>query len=301
MRHRRTRRAGLAGLVAVMIAACPVTGHAQETVQAAQALYASAAYDEALAVLDRLQQQQPVAADPRAINQQRALCLLALNRAPEAELAIAAVVQADPSYRPDESTSPRVRAAFKDVRTRLLPGIIQSQYEEARRLYDGKSWSEAAAAFRLVLALSIDDDLDATQVEALADLKVLADGFVKLADVAAAPPPPPPAPPAPELPPPPVVDYDRVYDGTEGDVTLPVTLRQDLPRWVTGRPAPRTTGTLEVIIAKNGTIERATMAQSVVSFYDRQVLDGTKHWRYRPAQFNGQPVRFKKIIRIAFE
>ena len=303
MRLRRSRLSRLAGLVVVMIAACPVTGYGQESVQVAQALYASAAYDEALAVLDRIQQQQPAVADTRAVNQQRALCLLALGRAPEAELAIAAVVQADPAYRPDDSTSPRVRAAFKDVRTRLLPGIIQSQYAEARRLYDARSWKPAAEAFRMVLALSNDPDLDPAQVEGLNDLTVLADGFVKLAEVAATPPPPaPPAPAEPEPPPPPAIDYDKAYDGTEGDVTPPLTLRQDVPAWTnTTVPMPRRSGTLEIIIAKDGTIERATITQSIVSFYDRQLLDATKHWRYRPAQYNGQPVRFKKMIRIAFE
>jgi Flp pilus assembly protein TadD len=102
-----------------------VTVSGQESVQAAEALYASAAYDEALVVLQRLEQAAPTPGELRVINQQRALCLLALGRNAEAERAIAAVVNADPLFRPDAtSTSPRVRTAFRDVRTKLLPELV---------------------------------------------------------------------------------------------------------------------------------------------------------------------------------
>lgn len=294
-------------LVVAIFVLCVWPGNvrAQETVQMAQSLYASAAYDEALAVLDRLQLRPTPPIDARAINQQRALCLLALGRGQEAELAIAAVVQSDPEYRPDESAvSPRVRAAFRDVRTRLLPGIVQNLYADARRQYDAKSWAEAAEGFQRTLTLAVDPDLNDTQAAALSDIRVLADGFVKLAEAAAAPPPPPPAPapPAPETPAAPVIDYDRVYTPTEAGVDPPLTLRQDVPRWTSRAMAiPRGSGTLELIISKEGVVERATMTKSVVSFYDRQVLDATKNWRYRPAQFNGQPVRCRKTIGIAFQ
>ena len=58
---------------------------------------------------------------------------------------------------------------------------------------------------------------------------------------------------------------------------------------------------LEVIIAKSGVVERATLTQPMATFFDRQVLDATKNWRYQPAQVNGQPVRFKKTIKITFD
>lgn len=267
----------------------------------AQALYASASYDEALALLDRLGQQELTSSEARAVNQQRAFCLLALGRAQDAEQAIAAVVQADPTYRPDgASAAPRVRAAFRDVRGRLLPGIVQAEYVEARRLYDASSWAEAAAAFRRVAVLAGDPDLTESQIAALVDLKMLADGFATLAQVAATPPPPPPAP-EPVAPPPPV-DYDAVFDGSHAGVVAPVTVRQDLPRWSDpSAPLPRRTGLLEVVIAKSGVIERATLTQPVAPGFDRQVLDATKNWKYQPAHLDGQPVRFRKAIRITFQ
>ncbi len=279
----------------------PTTVWSQESVQLAQSLYASASYDEALAVLERLQIQELTPAEIRVLNQQRAFCLLALGRAQDADVAIAAVVQADPTYRPDgTSASPRVRSAFRNVRGRLLPGIVQSAYVEARRLYDVSSWSEAAAAFQRVARLAGDDELDKAQVAALADLKILADGFARLAEVAATPPPPAPDPVA-LSPEPPPVNYDVIFDASHTDVVAPVTLRQDLPRWSSSTPPPRATGLLEVVIAKGGVIERATLAQPVAAFFDRQVLEATKNWRYEPARLNGQPVRFRKAIRISFQ
>jgi len=284
----------------VLVVAWPTVGWSQESVQAAQTLYASASYDEALALLERLQQQQLTPSEVRVINQQRAFCLLALGRVQDAELAIAAVVQADPTYRPDGgSASPRVRNAFRDVRGRLLPGIVQAEYAQGRRLYDGKSWADAATVFQRVAALAADSDLTEAQVASLADLRMLAEDFAKLADTAATPAPPTPEPVAPSPPP---IDYDAVFDGSNADVVAPVTLRQDLPRWSnTTRPLPRAIGMLDVIIAKSGVVERATLTQPIAVFFDRLVLDSTKNWRYTPAQIDGQPVRFRKTIKITFQ
>src|SRR4051812_39785660 len=66
---------------------------------AARDLYASARYDEALAVLNDLRPNDVpgVTSDVKSIEQYRSLCLLALGRGSEAEAAIAAVVNADPA------------------------------------------------------------------------------------------------------------------------------------------------------------------------------------------------------------
>src|SRR4030095_8712674 len=87
----------------------------RDVVGPARDLYASARYDEALAVLNDLRPADATSAvsDRKSIEQYRSLCLLALGRVTEAESAIAAVVNADPSYLPGEAeASPRVRAAF---------------------------------------------------------------------------------------------------------------------------------------------------------------------------------------------
>jgi hypothetical protein len=241
----------------------------------------------------------------RVINQQRALCLLALGRTAEAEQAIAAVVNADPMFRPDAaSTSPRVRTAFRDVRTKLIPELVAREYIEARRLYDDNAWPDAAAAFERVLSLATDADLTEDQKAALDDKRLLAEGFAKLAHAAATPTPPAAEPEAeaPAPPPAPVVDYTTVFDGGSAGVVAPVTLRQDIPRWNhPSLPLPKATGTLDVIISPEGVIERATLTQPISAFYDRQLLEATRNWRYRPATLDGHTVRFRKLIRISFQ
>ena len=87
----------------------------EESFVAARELYASAAYEDALKILDSLPANR-TAEDIKATEQYRALCLLALGRAAEAETAIAAVIIRDPTYRPRSDVSPRVRTAFTDVR-----------------------------------------------------------------------------------------------------------------------------------------------------------------------------------------
>src|SRR5437870_5435101 len=102
-------------LVAVFAAPVFAQGGPRETpLSAARDLYASARYDEALAVLNGM---RPTSDDPAGerkwIEQYRSLCLLALGRGTEAEAAIGAAVTADPLFQPTENdASPRVRAAF---------------------------------------------------------------------------------------------------------------------------------------------------------------------------------------------
>src|SRR6187402_2050549 len=106
-------------VTASMVVALAATASAQlrdgreNPLSAARDLYASARYDEALAVLNGLQPTNDGGSDRKSIEQYRSLCLLALGRGTEAESAIAAVVNADPLFMPGEAeASPRVRAAF---------------------------------------------------------------------------------------------------------------------------------------------------------------------------------------------
>lgn len=299
----------------------PAVAAAQDSLQAAQTLYASAAYAEALAVLDRLQQQTLPPSATRDVQQNRALCLLALGRTGDAEAAITAVVTADPEYRPsDANESPRVLSAFKDVRSRLLPGLIAARYSEARAAYDHKEWSDAEKGFGLVVTLSGDPDLNDADVKAAQDYKVLADGFEKLAAAAVAAaqapaPVPVPAPvqaapaavaaamdvPAPAPPAAPLVNYNAVFDASAPGVSTPVTVRQDLPRWVPdGRPMPKI-GLVEIIVGVDGAVERAVVTQTMTPTFDRQIVEAARNWRYQPAQLDGHAVRFRKTIRIAFQ
>jgi TonB family protein len=267
---------------------------------AARDLYASARYDEALAVLDDL---HPAADTPvterRSIEQYRSLCLLALGRGQEAESAIAQVITADPSYVPSEAeASPRVRGAFSDVRKRLLPDIANARYADAKAMFDRKDYPAASTAFRSVLSLLDDPDMGGR----LGDLKTLAKGFLDLSVAAAAPPPAPepPKPVLPPMPPPkPKADPNRVYGGDDPDVIAPVVVHQEMPRMppmVTAQARGR--GVLEIVIDQKGRVISAAVRESVHPIYDSLVLTAARDWKYQPATFDGQPVKYRKLIQI---
>jgi TonB family protein len=260
----------------------------------ARELYASARYDEALAVLNEIR-----SADRRAVEQYRSLCLLALGRTPEAEAAIAALITADPSYQPSElELSPRVRTVFTEVRQRLLPEIATSRYTAAKATYDRKEWKAAEQQFRQVLSLLDHPDMGGR----MSDLRTLASGFMDLAIAAAAPPPEPEKvePPAPAAPPPPSApDPQKIYSAQDAGVVAPVAVRQQVPSVPTNITAQvRPQGRVEVVIDMDGRVTLVTIRQPMHPFYDQLVLSAAREWRYRPATFNGVPVKYRKTIGI---
>ena len=175
----------------------------------------------------------------RAVDQYRAFCLLALGKSTEAAQAIEAVVSADPSYHPSDSdVSPRVRAAFSDVRRRLLPDLAQQKYASAKAAFDRKDFRTASENFGQLLELFADPDLaQAASRPPLTDLRMLTVGFRDLSLQALAPPPAPAAPPPPQVavvtPPPvaapPAPDPLRIYASSDTNVVPPSTVRQELP------------------------------------------------------------------------
>jgi tetratricopeptide (TPR) repeat protein len=282
--------------VATFSIVAPAAVSAQDSLNAARDLYASAAYEDALAVLNRLRGGERPADEARAIEQYRAFCLLALGRADEAERAIEAVVAAQPAYHPSESdVSPRLRAAFADVRRRMLPSIIQDKYAQAKTAYDRKDWANAARGFALTLDMLGDPDVAGVANQPpLADLRTLATGFHELAVKAAAPPPPPPQPVT-------VATVStapmRIYSAEDGNVVPPLPLRQVFPPFP-GHLVPPGQGVVEVIIDESGIVEAASLRQAINPQYDAIVIAAAKTWVYRPATIDGRPVKYRKLIQI---
>lgn len=270
----------------------------RDIVGAARDLYASARYDEALAMLNELRPSDAATAvvDRKAIEQYRSLCLLALGRGSEAENAIAAVVTADPTYLPGEAeASPRVRAAFSDVRRRLLPEIASARYAEAKAAFDRKDHALAMQQFRQTINLLDDPDMGGK----LADLRTLSAGFLDLAIAATAPPPAPPKPAAPAPPAVPQPDPNRIYTMSDADVTAPAIVRQEMPRLAPSmKTQAKDRGVIEVVIDELGRVAYAAIRASVHPMYDAELLSAARDWRYQPATMAGKPVRYRKMIQI---
>jgi len=296
-------------LIALFVIGAATTVAAQErdgnSISAARELYASARYDEALAVLNGLRPSENAeAAERKAIEQYRSLCLLALGRGSEAESAIAAVVTVDPFFVPTESeASPRVRSAFTDVRTRLLPNIATTMYASARQAYERKEHATAEKRFRDLITLLDDPQMNGR----MGDMRTVAAGFLELATAAAAPPPEPkkvePPAPAAAAPPPAAVptkpSEPQIYLGGEPGLIPPVVIRQvfrNLPASVAGMNKDR--GYLEIVIDEQGRVASGALRTAIHPMYDSVLLNAARDWKYRPATLNGTPVRFRKLIQI---
>jgi hypothetical protein len=291
---RQVARAAAASILLVAMFGARDRLVAQDSLTMARDLYASAAYEDALAVLNRLRDGDHSVDEGRSIEQYRAFCLLALGRADEAERAIEAVVAAQPSYHPSESeVSPRLRSLFADVRRRMLPAIIQDRYAQAKAAYDRKEYAAAAAGFKLTLEMVADPDVGAAGNQPpLSDLRTLAQGFYELSAKAAAPPPPPP--PAASTVQQPIV---RIYSADDVNVVPPLALRQVFPPFP-ARMVPPGQGVVEVVVDETGIVETASLRQPVNPQYDAIVLGAAKTWLYRPATLDGVPVKYRKMIQV---
>jgi TonB family protein len=275
---------------------------AQETLSRAKDLYVMAAYDEALDVLGRLRE-RATPAESSEVAGYEVFCLLALGRTDDANKAIAALVRADPLYRPSESgTSPRTRAAFDSVRRGLLPQIAQEMYDKAKAAFDRKE-PVAAAEFDRVLAVL--DDPELANAQNMADLRRLAAGFRDLSKAAAAPPPPPdPAPPS--VAPAstraaPAIETPAIYSADDAGIVPPTALSRSTPAWQPRNEIEKRRefrGVLELVVDEAGDVTTAKLGKSIHPLYDRELLERTRSWKFRPATKDGVPVKYRMIIQI---
>jgi TonB family protein len=268
-------------------------------ITAIKELYASASFEEALTKLQTIEETVGI----EQAEQYRALCLLGLGRTAEAQKSLERMVVANPLYVvPDSEVSPRLVSMFREVRRRLLPAAARDLYLEAKQNYDGKRYGPAATQFRELLSVMADEDM-ADHVESLSDLRMLAEGFLKLSDgelsatrraaeaqaaaaaAAAAPP---------------VVQGPVIYGDGDPGVSPLVELDRRMPAW---SPPPALArfeyrGVLEIVVDEKGRVESAVMRRPVHAAYDPALLNSVKNWRFQPATREGVPVKIRKAFEI---
>ena len=282
----------------------------QTSLAKAKELYASARYDEALTMLNELAMMSgndgSASEDAASAGLYRVLCLVAIGRSAEVDIAIERLVSQHPLYRPpSDELSPRMRTAVSSARLRLLPVMVQKRYEESKTEYDRGDFSAASAGFKWVLNALADPDIAYLAGQSpLSDIKTLAGGFAGLAEKALAPPPPPPvviAAPTPiptPLPAAPTRDLTRVFTLDDTDVKPPVTVRQNMPRFP-GNLTAAVSGVLELIIDAGGRVESVKIIDPVHVQYDSLLESTAKRWQYQPALLGGTAVRFTKRIQVS--
>ena len=280
---------------------------ANDTLAQAKELYASAAYDEALAVLDRLQSASSVN-ETTSIAEYRVYCLLALDRRDEARKDIEGILHDNPQYLPPEDqASPRIQSVFRDVRRQSLPKIVMERYAIAKASFERKD-PQAGPQFDSVLTLLDDPDVQASP--ALSDLRTVVTAFRDLTKAMAAAQTPAPMAARPldtgaatsqAAPDPRPSDSQRIYTSADPDVAPPIAQTQRIPPWI---PAARTIaaqdfhGTLELLIDETGAVTASTMRTSAHPAYNQLLLRATRDWKFTPARHQGVPVKYLKIVEI---
>jgi TonB family protein len=293
----------------VLLLAGAARVYAQAPLDVARDLYATADYEKALTLLDDLIARDEMGQKRQEAELYRALCFLALGKRDDADRAVETIVQRDPLYRAPEDIAPRMRTAFGDAKKRLLPAIIQQHYNNAKAAFDAKDFGAAGEGFQRVLDAINDPDMKHAAAQSpLVDLKTLASGFRDLS-VQATPPPPPVA--AILATPPPVqqvqaqsqavavaVSASKIYSINDPGVIPPVVIMQEFPKFPGRVPTGGILGAVDIVIDQTGSVESASMQTPVLSGYDNMVVQAARAWRYQPARVNGQPVKFRKSIRI---
>lgn len=282
-------------LMMTLVFATPAV--AQDSLNRARDLYESAAYEEALIELGRLTTEAGGRAAAE-IDHYRALCLMALRRGTEADKVIESLVMNDPLYQPAATeAAPRMRASFNAVRQRVLPGVARQLYIDAKALFDRKAYSEAVNA--LERTVKVIDNVEATQKSDLADLRLLAAGFLDLARASAAAPSSPPVPtPGVTAAPPDKAGLDTTILPASTNL---VVLKQELPPLpfslaASGKQEYR--GVIDVLIDENGKVADVRIVRRVHSLYDALLLQAAREWSYEPPRVGGKPIASRKRVEI---
>ena len=270
---------------------------AQNDLGEAKAKYEEAAYEDALTTLTKAS--VSTTADRVQLEQYRALCLIALGRISEAERAVAALVDADPTYVPPSSVaSPRVLAMIAEIRRKELPGVARRVLDSGRAAYEAKDIPRAQRQFDLLLKL-LDDPIMEGRPER-EDLLAVARGFSTLLVAAPAPRPPaaeterPAAPPAAAAGTPPAAPAVSTF--------VPASVIQEsLPIWTPPNPAVARNeynGAVKVRIGTDGRVKAATIDRPTHPAYDTALLNTARSWLYKPAMQNGTPIESERVIAV---
>jgi hypothetical protein len=192
------------------------------------------------------------------------------------------VVQEPPVPGPTETPAATPAEASPP---RLLPELVEDSYEEGKAAFEGGRYERARDAFRRVVG--IIDSLPGEERQALADLRLLAAGFVELASARI--PPSPPIAKVPGLPSPSVAHVG------------PVVIQEDLPPWTppTGLAArAEYVGVFRVRIGADGRVSGTEVLEPSHPAYDAELSRAAMTWLYRPATRAGRPVPSAKDIQI---
>jgi len=266
-------------------AATSATTNAQDSMQSVKELYASAAYEDALSAVGKI---DGGGAPSLEAEQYRVFCLVALGRMDEAAQAVEEVLNINPEYRPDSAqASPRIQSLFSEVRHRVGPSLVKRMYQQGRAAMERKDRDAAVGQFEAMLRIANDPDVRSDA--SVSELKELGSGFLELSK--ALPPKPKPADPPPA----------NTVAARPSVIVPPSAIQQKLPPWVPD-PVSRATefrGAVRVQISAEGKVTNAEIIKSVHPAYDQSLLRAARGWLYEPAKKDGVAIPSEKTVEVA--
>ena len=101
------------------------------------------------------------------------------------------------------------------------------------------------------------------------------------------------------MPPPAAVDTG-VYTAKSADVAAPELVYPQLPTKPFSDGTTHQPGELDLLVLEDGTVGEVKLVPESNRLQDRMMVSAAKAWRFRPAQKNGLPVRYRMRIPITW-
>jgi hypothetical protein len=160
-------------ITSVLALVVPFAQAPDDALATVRRLYESASYQEPLAALGTLSPE----AHADQIDDYSALCLLGPNRARDAEQALERLVIRHPTATFDPAGhSPKFISLHRSVKERTLPIVVAALYRLAKANLEGGLYGVLGTVQAVLTRLSDP------QAATLSDLKLVAEGFSKLAE-----------------------------------------------------------------------------------------------------------------------
>ena len=89
-----------------------------------------------------------------------------------------------------------------------------------------------------------------------------------------------------------------VYSADDDGVLPAMLVRPLLPAEPPPDVPPEQIGTLELVVNEQGDVERVRLISPSNRFHERMLVAHAKTWKFRPALREGQPVKFRTVVRL---
>jgi hypothetical protein len=92
---------------------------------------------------------------------------------------------------------------------------------------------------------------------------------------------------------------ENIYSPADDGVHAPVLLRPVIPEPAGPDAPPDTIAVFELVVGRTGAVEQVHVISFPRHFHDRMIVSHVKAWTFQPATRDGQPVRYRLVVRLS--